>query len=96
MFEGGRCAFGQSKAAQGHLRKNGIGSCDVFLFFGLFTDLNCGDRHNHTYDNDWHHRIFGYLEVEEVMNLGPKPPPESQPRNFTRTHPHTLHDQKTQ
>ncbi len=81
MFEGGRCAFGQSGAAQGHLSNNGIGAGDVFLFFGLFADLD---------DNDRHHRIFGYLKVEEVMEPGPKPSPASQPDGFTRTHPHTL------
>ncbi len=81
MFEGGRCAFGQSGAAQGHLSNNGIGAGDVFLFFGLFANLD---------DNDRHHRIFGYLKVEEVMKPGPDPTPASQPDSFTRRHPHTL------
>ena len=81
MFEEGRCAFGQTGAAQGHLANNGVGVGDVFLFFGLFAEP---DR------RDPHHRIFGYLEVEEVANPGADPDRSSQPRGFARRHPHTI------
>ena len=81
MFEGRRCAFGQVEASQGHLENNGVGVGDVFLFFGLFANVNGSDPH---------HRIFGYLKVEEVMKLGSAPPPSSQPSGFSRRHPHTL------
>lgn len=81
MFEGGRCAFGQTGAAQAHLANNNVGVGDVFLFFGLFAELNGGDRH---------HRFFGYLEVEEVLGLGPRPTAEDQPVGFSRRHPHTI------
>ena len=81
MFEGGRCAFGQTGAAQSHLANNGVGVGDVFLFFGLFADPDGRDRH---------HRIFGYLEVSEVARLGTEPVRSSQPRGFRRRHPHTI------
>ena len=81
MFEGARCAFGQTGAAQGHLANNGIGAGDVFLFFGLFARMDGGDPH---------HRIFGYLKIEEAIVLGPQPRPGTQPIGFPRRHPHTF------
>lgn len=81
MFENSRCAFGQTGAAQSHLANNGVGVGDVFLFFGLFAELD---------GRDPHHRIFGYLKVEEVMKLGSKPTRSSQPQGFSQCHPHTI------
>ncbi|GAB5350170.1 Nmad3 family putative nucleotide modification protein [Alteriqipengyuania sp. 357] len=54
-----RCIFGQVGAAQTHLANHGVGRGDVFVFFGRFE----GDGHGP------HHRIFGYLEVERVIDL---------------------------
>ena len=81
MFEGGRCAFGQVAAAQSHLANNGVSVGDVFLFFGLFSNLDGSDRH---------HRIFGYLRVEERLCLGAEPGPAAQPGGFGIRHPHTI------
>ena len=53
----GTCLFGQVGAAQTHLANRGVGVGDVFLFFGLFREDG----------GDPHHRIFGYLEVGEVI-----------------------------
>ncbi|MCY3817865.1 MAG: hypothetical protein OXH52_00670 [Gammaproteobacteria bacterium] len=64
MFEQGRCAVGQTEAAQSHLDNNGTGIGDVFLFFGLFSD----SARVHP-----HHRIFGYLEVTHVTKPGAAP-----------------------
>ena len=55
----GRCIFGQVGAAQTHLANQGVGQGDVFLFFGRFD----GEGHGA------HHRIFGYFEVEQVIDL---------------------------
>lgn len=55
----GRCYFGQCQSAQGHLANEGIGPGDVFLFFGLFARP----------DGERHHRLFGYLEVEQVVPI---------------------------
>lgn len=81
MFEAGRWAFGQTGAAQSHLRNQGVGIGDVFLFFGLFANASGRDRH---------HRIHGYLEVESVNSLGPNPDAASQPAGFSSRHPHTI------
>lgn len=78
MFADGHCWLGQFGAAQGHLRKQGVGAGDVFLFFGLFAEPQTGERH---------HRIFGSMRVachgapEQVRKEGKwhEPP---------RAHPH--------
>lgn len=55
----GACLFGQCGAAQTHLERQGVDKGDVFLFFGLFREKG----------GEPHHRIFGYLEVEETIWL---------------------------
>ncbi len=55
----GTCVFGQCGAAQTHLERQGVGLGDVFVFFGLFAD-EAGEHH---------HRIFGYLTVDEIVPL---------------------------
>lgn len=81
MFEAGACALGQVGAAQGHLQNNGVGVGDVFLFFGLYSDARGRDRH---------HRIFGFLRVEQVAKVGSRPSRSNQPNGFSRRHPHTI------
>ena len=81
MFENDRCAFGQVSHSQGHLAKFDVGKDDIFLFFGLFSNLDGSDRH---------HRFFGYLRVEEIMRPGPSPSADDQPSGFSRRHPHTV------
>lgn len=56
----GQCVFGQCGAAQTHLERQGVGLGDVFVFFGLFAEEEMGEAH---------HRIFGYLRVEEMVPL---------------------------
>lgn len=78
MFADGHCWLGQTGAAQGHLRRSGVGPGDVFLFFGLFADPLTGERH---------HRIFGYMRV--ACNGAPKDVMrEPAWRNPPRAHPH--------
>jgi hypothetical protein len=81
MFLNGRCAFGQTGAAQSHLERNGVGIGDVFLFFGLFASPDGRNRH---------HRIFGYLEIDQVRRLGGRPSESDNPEGFLRRHPHTI------
>jgi hypothetical protein len=80
-FFNGRWAFGQTGAAQSHLERNGVGVGDVFLFFGLFAEAD---------DRDRHHRIFGYLKVDEVRRLGSRPSERDNPEGCLRRHPHTI------
>ena len=59
MFcDDGTCVFGQVGAAQTHLANRGVGVGDVFLFFGLFREEETDEPH---------HRIFGYLKVERMV-----------------------------
>ncbi len=74
----GRFAFGQEAAAQGHLANQGVGIGDVFLFFGLFANPDGSDRH---------HRIFGYMQIDEMIAVGAMPDPAHAPR-FAPRHPH--------
>ncbi len=60
----GRALLGQCGAAQTHLERQGVGAGDVFVFFGLFREEN----------GTPHHRIFAYLQVEEVLPLTGAPP----------------------
>lgn len=72
----GTCLFGQVGAAQTHLANQGVGVGDVFLFFGLFREQGMAP----------HHRIFGWLEVEEVVSLA-----RAVPTRFRELgHPHAL------
>lgn len=81
MFQGDKCAFGQTSAAQSHLANNGVGVGDVFLFFGQFSELNGRGRH---------HRLFGFLQVEQVEHVGANPTSANQPHGFETRHPHTM------
>lgn len=81
MFENGKCAFGQTGAAQTHLAKQGVSVGDVFLFFGLFSSTNKKEKH---------HRIFGYLIIDEIILLGSQPSKPDRLAAFSRSHPHTI------
>jgi hypothetical protein len=60
---GWRPALGQHDAAQGHLRNQGVGPGDLFLFWGVFRDV---DR-----DLRWagppRHVVWGWLQVDTVV-----------------------------
>lgn len=73
----GTCAFGQTGAAQTHLERQGVGVGDVFVFFGLFAEEET---------RELHHRIFGYLRIEEVIALKEGAPQDMEGLG----HPHAL------
>ena len=78
MFtDAGECLFGQCGAAQTHLERQGVGVGDVFLFFGLFAEEETREPH---------HRIFGYLEVGEIVPLSGGAPADL----LAVDHPHAL------
>ncbi len=72
----GTCLFGQCGAAQTHLGNQGVGVGDVFLFFGLFREEGGAP----------HHRIFGYMEVAEIVDLTRGVPDHL----VEHAHPHAL------
>lgn len=65
--DGWRPQLGTSHAAQGHLRKHGVGAGDVFLFFGLYQRVVQFDGH-------WRldggaprqHVLWGWLQVGDI------------------------------
>lgn len=63
FLPGWRAVLGQCGAAQTHLANHSVGVGDVFVFFGLFREE--GEKP--------HHRIFGYLAIEEVLPLSDAP-----------------------
>ena len=83
MFGDSICAFGQAGSAQSHLASHRVGPGDVFLFFGLFSDEDGRNRH---------HRVFGYLQVAQVIPLGPHPDAWQSPQGLPRAHPHVVGD----
>ncbi len=68
---GWRPLFGQTGAAQGHLRNNSVGLGDLFLFFGLFRNAKVMNG-NYTWENGAkpRHLIWGWLQIGEVLELG--------------------------
>jgi Nucleotide modification associated domain 3 len=85
---GWRPLFGQTGAAQGHLRRHGIGTGDLFLFFGWFRQTRW-ERGRLAYVPKAPdlHVIFGWLEVGRVWPVGGRSLPA-----YARTHPHAVTD----
>jgi hypothetical protein len=67
-LDGWRPIFGQTGAALGHLRKNGVQTGDLFLFFGLFrrTTLVNG-KYAWLKGSQPIHVIWGWLQIGEVL-----------------------------
>lgn len=60
-----RPVFGQLGPAQGHLRNNGVGVGDLFLFFGLFRDVS--EAGDYIPGAPARHILWGWLQVGEVL-----------------------------
>lgn len=82
---GWRASLGQAGAAAGHLRNQGVGPGDLFLFWGLFRQAE-RSRHGRF---GWapgsmpYHAAFGYLTVGQVVN-----PQLGDPPDWLASHPH--------
>jgi hypothetical protein len=65
-----RPIFGQTGAAQGHLRNSGVAIGDLFLFFGLFREAEegCG-RISWKRDSPRLHVIWGWLQVGAMIRI---------------------------
>ena len=87
---GWRPAFGQVGAAQSHLREQGVGPGDLFLFFGWFRRIE-NDR-----GGGWRyvrgapsvHRLFGWLQIGEVVAVGRDMTAARRERPWLAAHPH--------
>lgn len=66
-----RPVLGQSGAAQGHLRKQGVEQGDIFLYWGLFREV----EQNSSLNNKWRfvhssppiHAIWGWMTIGDVL-----------------------------
>lgn len=66
--QGWRPSFGQIGAASGHLRNQGVGPGDLFLFYGWFRPTQTvAGRLQFKQASEGVHAIFGYLQVGEVI-----------------------------
>lgn len=82
---GWRPLFGQVDKAQGHLRRQGIGAGDVFLFYGWFRPVQrtpAGVRYVKGLRAI--QALWGYLEVGEVLSVADTPVPPV----WAADHPH--------
>ena len=76
----GTVILGQCRQSQSHLANRNVGVGDVFLFFGLFAEEDTGELH---------HRIFGYLGIEEIVPLGDADD-ATKARFLAIDHPHAI------
>ena len=72
---GWRPAFGQIGAAAGHLRNEGVGRGDLFLFFGWFRNTERVDgRLRFARGDAGFHALYGYLEVGAAIDATGRAP----------------------
>jgi len=81
---GWRPAFGQDGIAQRHLERMGVGTNDLFLFFGWFRKVQrVGRRYRYVAGTPDQHVIFGWLRVHRVLKVGKDDLP-----GWLQEHPH--------
>jgi hypothetical protein len=86
---GWRPLFGQDGAAQGHLANQGVGSGDLFLFFGWFRQVErVADHYRFVRGAPDLHVLYGWLQVDTVWALETRPAVP----NWARYHPHVHRD----
>lgn len=83
---GWKPSFGQVGAAQTHLKNQGVCPGCVFLFFGLFQEL---DWREVWYRNEPPmHLIWGWMEVGEIIDLNER---SMNVPDWVKNHPHYFH-----
>lgn len=85
---GWRAALGQVSAAQSHLANNLIGEGDVFLFWGLYRAVVRNDSNNWQFTGLPEHRLFGWLQVDEILTIGDDPSNALSRYPWLSSHPH--------
>jgi hypothetical protein len=79
-----RPALGQLGAAQGHLRKQGVGAGDLFLFWGLFRAVDELVR----WAGSPRHYVWGWLQVSEVAPVDAVVRTRAGEWSWAKEHPH--------
>ena len=87
---GWRPAFGQHHVAQRHLERQGVGRGDLFLYFGLFraAEQLAGGTWRYVRHVPSVHRLFGWLQVSEVVRVGADTAGARAARPWLSDHPH--------
>jgi len=83
---GWRGGLGQVAAAQSHLANQGVGQGDVFLFWGLFRPAERNGTWKFVGSKE--HRIFGWLQVADVLRIGFEPETALVKYPWLEVHPH--------
>ncbi len=83
---GWRGALGQVSASQSHLANQGVQKGDLFLFWGLFRPVVKHDFWRFTSKAE--HRIWGWLQIGEIINLGPDGSHVLHDKPWLKDHPH--------
>ena len=87
---GWRPAFGQVETAQSHLENEGVGPGDLFLFFGWFRAVEraIGGSWKYVRNAPHVHRLFGWLQVSEVVPVEGTLTRARAERPWLSRHPH--------
>jgi hypothetical protein len=85
---GWRGAFGQTGAAQSHLDNQGVGPGDVFVFWGLFRRAERDGDGGWRFVGPSEHRIYGWMQIAEVLRVGSEPDPALAQYPWLADHPH--------
>ena len=83
---GWRPLLGQTGAAQGHLRKQGVQPGDLFLYFGLFRPVEEVDGHwQFVRNTPARHILWGWMSIGRIYKVDELEP---QALSWARYHPH--------
>lgn len=83
---GWRGALGQTSAAQAHLANQGVQPGDLFVFWGLFRPVARDGRWK--FAGEPEHRIWGWLQIGEIVDLGDNGAHAIKARPWLHAHPH--------
>jgi len=83
-------AFGQTNAAQTHLKDHGVGQGDLFLFFGWFREVELSKQGIWRYKpkSPNLHVIFGWLQIAQVLKVGDNTAQYKKEYPWLARHPH--------
>ena len=84
-----RPTFGQVDGAQTELKNHGIRCGDLFLFFGWFRRVEeKGGRWRYVPNAPDVHRVFGWLQVSDIVCIGADTAAAVKRRPWLHAHPH--------
>ena len=83
---GWKPVFGQAGADQSHLRRQGVGAGDLFLFFGWFRQTEIANgKYRFVKGAPDLHVLFGWLQVEKVIAVADA---ANEAPGWAKYHPH--------